>query len=623
MYFLLLILVSTVWSVSGQTSAPLTVVRTWTGGCMGTFTIHADNAVHGWTCTLNFAPPIDKLDIWKATVSSSSGSQFTVTNMPFDKDLTSGQDLLVEFNGHISGDKGCSGTYTCTGVSTVAGGTSSSGSGTPSPGGGSSSSGSGTGTSGGTSTGSSSGGSATAAPSSGGVAVSHQCSGCGSAMKYNYKEALKLSILFFDAQRSGYLPANNPIPWRGDSNVHDADDGHDLSGGWYDAGDHVKFNLPMAWSATVLLWGMLEFREGYNSAGQTDMACDMIRTPLDYFLKCWIPDQQRNYVQVGDGHQDHAYWGRPETMSQWRVGWRTDSGCHGSDIAGEMVAAMASGSMVFNDMCHDTNYAGKLLEAAKGLYKFAKANRGKYSDCVTVAKDFYGSNSEVDDMAVAASWMYRATSDTSYLSDAKGFYHGGTPWTFNWDDSNVEAALLLYQITGDDAYKGDVEALVRSFMPGGDVAQTPCGLAWRDKWGPNRHAGNMAFIATMAAKFGIKPDEYKKWAMSQVNYLLGDNKLHISYEIGFGSYYPKRPHHRGSSCATNGWCAKGGADNPNVLLGGLVGGPDQGDNYNDDRNDFVSNEVACDYNAGFQSALAGLSYYASVSELPPSPAAKC
>jgi hypothetical protein len=63
-----------------------------------------------------------------------------------------------------------------------------------------------------------------------------------------------------------------------------------------------------------------------------------------------------------------------------------------------------------------------------------------------------------------------------------------------------------------------------------------------------------------------------------------------------------------SSCATNGWCAKGGADNPNVLLGGLVGGPDQGDNYNDDRNDFVKNEVACDYNAGFQSALAGTFY---------------
>ena len=43
-----------------------------------------------------------------------------------------------------------------------------------------------------------------------------------------------------------------------------------------------------------------------------------------------------------------------------------------------------------------------------------------------------------------------------------------------------------------------------------------------------------------------------------------------------------------------------------TLYGALVGGPDQWDNYNDDRNDYVANEVACDYNAGFQSALAAL-----------------
>lgn len=60
-----------------------------------------------------------------------------------------------------------------------------------------------------------------------------------------------------------------------------------------------------------------------------------------------------------------------------------------------------------------------------------------------------------------------------------------------------------------------------------------------------------------------------------------------------------------SSCATSGWCAKGGDPNPNILKGGLVGGPDQGDNYDDRRDDYVKNEVACDYNAGFQSALAG------------------
>lgn len=53
--------------------------------------------------------------------------------------------------------------------------------------------------------------------------------------KYNYGDALGLSILFFDAQRSGKMPASNPIPWRHDSAMNDhGDGGVDLTGGWYD-----------------------------------------------------------------------------------------------------------------------------------------------------------------------------------------------------------------------------------------------------------------------------------------------------------------------------------------------------------------------------------------------------
>jgi hypothetical protein len=46
--------------------------------------------------------------------------------------------------------------------------------------------------------------------------------------------------------------------------------------------------------------------------------------------------------------------------------------------------------------------------------------------------------------------------------------------------------------------------------------------------------------------------------------------------------------------------------NPQILYGALVGGPDIDDNYEDIRDDYVRNEVALDYNAGFQSALAEL-----------------
>ena len=39
---------------------------------------------------------------------------------------------------------------------------------------------------------------------------------------YSYSEVLDLSLLFYEAQRSGPLPADNRVPWRGDSALDDA-----------------------------------------------------------------------------------------------------------------------------------------------------------------------------------------------------------------------------------------------------------------------------------------------------------------------------------------------------------------------------------------------------------------
>ena len=58
-------------------------------------------------------------------------------------------------------------------------------------------------------------------------------------------------------------------------------------------------------------------------------------------------------------------------------------------------------------------------------------------------------------------------------------------------------------------------------------------------------SANAAFVAAMAAADGLQPTQFKNFAMSQINYILGDNKQHMSFEIGFGSRYPVHPHHRG------------------------------------------------------------------------------
>jgi hypothetical protein len=56
---------------------------------------------------------------------------------------------------------------------------------------------------------------------------------CAHAGDWDFGQALGLSFLFYEAQRSGKLPANNRISWRGDSGLdHKGPDGRDVTGGW-------------------------------------------------------------------------------------------------------------------------------------------------------------------------------------------------------------------------------------------------------------------------------------------------------------------------------------------------------------------------------------------------------
>lgn len=47
--------------------------------------------------------------------------------------------------------------------------------------------------------------------------------------------------------------------------------------GWYDSGCLIKFGLPMAWTTTVLTWGLLQYGDAYHRAGEYDRMLDSIR----------------------------------------------------------------------------------------------------------------------------------------------------------------------------------------------------------------------------------------------------------------------------------------------------------------------------------------------------------
>ncbi|CAC5403737.1 E3.2.1.4 [Mytilus coruscus] len=569
-------------SVANGATQGVKITQTWNGGFHGTFTIVPDHTVNGWKAHFKCDRGLDKFETWNANIVSklNGNTDFVLTNVAGNAHIQGGQSVDFAFNGFVSGNP-----PTCT--ITLEGQTPSGGNG-------------GTGSH------------TTQSPKNSAMvsvamnpvtnAPSHQGGAHGSHMKYDYAEALKLSMLFYYAQRSGRISGTfNPVPWRGDSAVNDGDAGHDLSGGWYDA--VVSFN-PVVVIAVRSIDLVVVI-----AMGDIDTVVIIAVVGIDPVVVMAVRSIDPVVVRVvGDGHKDHAYWGPPENMHMWRPALKVDAGHAGSDVAGGTVAALASAAVIWKQK--DAAYSARLLSVAKSLYEFANAHRGVYTQTVSASKDFYGSDNYRDEMCTAAAELYRATKDAKYLNDAKGFYQADLPWSYNWGDKTVMCQLLLFEITKEAKYRQNVEAFVTSWMPGHGVPYTPCGLMFRNEWGANRYAGNGAFIAVAAAAAGIGGDSYLKWAMTQMNYMLGDNNYHMSYEIGFGSKYPQHPHHRGASFG-------------HVLKGGLVGGPGQHDDYVDKQDDYVKNEVACDYNAGFHSALAGLYHFYVNNRLPPAPPSKC
>ena len=431
--------------------------------------------------------------------------------------------------------------------------------------------------------------------------------------RFNYAEALQKSLYFYEAQRSGKLPPSNRVHWRGDSALADGSDaGVDLSGGYYDAGDHMKFGLPLASALTMLSWGGIQYRAGFEQCGEWERLLDTVRWGTDWLLKAHTKPNEL-YGQVGRGESDHDYWGPPEQMTMPRPAFKIDAEHPGSDLAGETSAALASASLLFAR--DDPAYSRRLLDHAIQLFEFADKYRGKYSDAIPDAQTFYESDSGYDDELIwAAAWLYRASGQRQYLEYAEKAYAAlsqgsRTPGTHTWDDKHAGASVLLAQLTGKEIYRKDAERFLDFWTRGlkdERVTYTAGGLAWLQAWGALRYTANTAFLAFVYSDTVADEDNvYHRFARQQIHYILGDNPARRSYMVGFGANPPRNPHHRGAHGSTEG-TIDAPTMNLNVLYGALVGGPFLPDDFafSDNRRDERSSEVALDYNAAFTGALA-------------------
>lgn len=452
------------------------------------------------------------------------------------------------------------------------------------------------------------------------------------AENYNYGEALQKAIMFYEFQLAGEQPDWIRNNWRGDSVLNDGKDvGADLTKGWFDAGDHVKFNLPMSYSVAMLAWSIYEYKDAFAKSGQLDYLLREMKWATDYLVNCH-PEPNVYYFEVGHGGggYDHRYWGAAETVTQAmldlkleRVTYKADMTNKATTCVASTSAALAAASVVFKDQ--DPTYANLLVKHAKELLTFADATKTedpmKSDDYYnSIAGDFYKSwSGPYDQLSWASIWLYYATGDESYVEKAESYVPKweknqegliNYKWGHNWDNVMDGSQILLARITNKAVYKESSERNLDWWTTGYNgqrIKYTPKGLAWLDSWGCLRYATTMSFLAEVYTDWSgctsSKVSTYKDFAKSQVDYALGSTGR--SYLIGFGSDYPQHPHHRTAQASWND--DKTVPDyTTHTIIGALVGGPDATDTYKDDVGLYQYAEVACDYNAGLVGALARL-----------------
>lgn len=434
------------------------------------------------------------------------------------------------------------------------------------------------------------------------------------AFEANYAEALQKSLYFYECQQAGPLPEWNRVEWKADSTMTD-----EVLGGWYDAGDHVKFNLPMAYSASMLAWGLYQYPDGVEKCGEMTNYVNNLEFVLDYLAECDRGDEV--VYQVGNGTIDHTWWG-PVELIQYGMqdsGTSYDSarailvssdGC--SAVFGEMAAALAAGSCALKDRI-DQSKIDDYIAHAENIFKLADSSKSNdvYND--SNASGFYRSSHFYDELFYAANWLYIATGEQSYIDKAKSYIPNldkelGSDelkytWCQCWDDV-MQGGMLLYAInTNDDFYINRVEKHVNYWT--NTIKKVDGALGYCDTWGCARYAETAGFIAAVACDTVLADknnSDYVKFYETQMNYVLGDNADGQSFVVGYGEKSPKNPHHR---TAHGSWKNDLAIPDTNrhVLYGALVGGPNQDGSYEDDRQNYINNEVATDYNAGFTALL--------------------
>ncbi|KAF8934292.1 hypothetical protein BGZ58_005808 [Dissophora ornata] len=431
---------------------------------------------------------------------------------------------------------------------------------------------------------------------------------------------------------------------RKDSALTDGQDaGLDLSGGYYDAGDYLKFIFPLTFSMAETCWGGLEFWEGYQLANQTVYLDQTVRWGMDWLIKAH-PNNNTLYVQVGLSDIDNNYWGPDTTIPLPRPSFQVNSTSPGTDVTADAAAAFAACAMLYRDKLNDTAYSTTLQTHADALFRMSETAMPQqvYQTVVPAATCCYASSGYVDELAWGAAWMYKLTKNSAYAQKASNYINQLNAQSVQtnpvtWDDKTGLVYILMAGATaGTSDNNTQWQSLSEQFADFTRKASKPCTLTKGGMYYCPGNSGDDSSVVAANAAFSMhllanqmasaggsnidsttegKIDNYRSFAQGQIDYLLGNNPELTPYIVGVHPNSPINPHSASASGGNDpGTLDSYPAKEAYTIYGALVGGPDKNDRFEDVRSDWRQNEVALDYNAPFNGLMA---YQVMTSKLSP------
>jgi hypothetical protein len=240
-----------------------------------------------------------------------------------------------------------------------------------------------------------------------------------------------------------------------------------------------------------------------------------------------------------------------------------------------------------------------------------------------------------DELLWGAAWLHKASRKRAYrefiVKNEVILKAGDTINEFGWDNKHaginvlISKEVLMGKAEYFESFKQNADGFICSILPGishPQVQYSRGGLLVKTGGSNMQHVTSLSFLLLAYSNYlshakkvvpcgelTASPSLLRQIAKRQVDYILGDNPMGLSYMVGYGQKFPRRIHHRGSSVPSVSahpshiGCKEGSRyflspnPNPNLLVGAVVGGPNVTDAFPDSRPYFQQSEPTTYINA--------------------------